>query len=85
MLLNKDYHGVFTYFGILLIIIGLLLIVTPYIVEFFMKFSKGKVHPLIYYPIYKGNGITIGISPIILLILLLVYIVFILGRGLILK
>lgn len=64
------------YLGILLIILGLLLILSPYIVELMFKIGKCKVHPLIYYPIYRGDGFTLGISPILLIILILLYILF---------
>jgi len=80
MSLKSDYD-VLQHLGIILVILGLLLIVTPYITEFLFRVGKGKIHPLIYYPIYKTDGLTIGISPIICLILIILYILFTLGKS----
>ncbi|HIQ03364.1 MAG TPA: hypothetical protein EYH40_02970 [Desulfurococcales archaeon] len=68
------------YLGILLVILGLLLILTPYIVELILKTGKGRIHPLIYYPIYRGDGFTLGISPVVFIVLILLYILFATGK-----
>ena len=78
----KGDYGFLQHLGILLIVLGLLLVATPYIIESLLKLGKGRVHPLIYYPIYKGDNLTIGISPIILIILVILYALFTLGKGL---
>ena len=63
--------------GLLLIIIGLLLYLGKYI-EIELK-MKSIENPLIFIPI-KKNGFTIGFSPLLFIILLILYLLFLVRK-----
>ena len=76
----SDSQSIFTpltMMGILLIILGIVLVAIPFIAKFFTKIEK--VHPLLLWGT-RVDGFFIGTSPILLIILLVIYLVILLTR-----
>ena len=69
----------FTLLGIILVIIGLLLIATPYLIKLAAG-GAGNLHPLLFTG-FKIDGMTIGTSPILIIALVVIYLVILMLRG----
>ncbi len=66
-----------TLLGILLIIVGVILVIIPYLLHAGVKLEN--VHPLLL--VWKRfDGFVLGTSPLLLIILLVVYLLFFLRR-----
>jgi len=66
-----------TFLGIILIITGIILVLLPAILKLGLRVEK--LHPLLFMG-KKMDGIYIGTSPIIIIILIAIYLAFILLR-----
>jgi len=66
-----------TFLGIILIIVGMILVLLPTILKLGLRVEK--LHPLLFMG-KKIDGIYIGTSPIIIIILIAIYLAFILLR-----
>ncbi|HIQ29810.1 MAG TPA: hypothetical protein EYH45_04515 [Candidatus Caldiarchaeum subterraneum] len=69
----------FTLLGIILVIVGVLLIATPYIVKLIAGEGR-EPHPLLFIG-FKMDGMTVGTSPILIIALVVIYLVLLMMRG----
>jgi len=63
------------FLGVSLIFLGILLILVGLVIYFIPKIAELKDNPLIILPL-KKNGFFIGFSPLLFLILLIIYVLF---------
>jgi len=61
-----------TFLGILLILLGLAVIAIPVLARYFTNLEK--IHPLLLIG-YRSDGLFIGTSPLLIIVLLLVYLI----------
>jgi len=56
--------------GLALIVLGLVLLGLPTLIRLI---QSGEVHPLIFYPIYRRGNFYVGFSPILAVIILVIW------------
>ncbi len=69
---NQSIFAPFTFLGILLIILGIILVALPILSRMFERLDK--IHPLLIWGT-RVDGFFIGTSPILIIALLLIYLI----------
>ncbi|MDJ0270067.1 MAG: hypothetical protein NXY59_05930 [Aigarchaeota archaeon] len=69
---NQSIFAPFTFLGILLIILGIILVALPILSRLFDRLDK--IHPLLVWGT-RVDGFFIGTSPILIIALLLIYLI----------
>jgi len=76
-MLEKQFLNSLTFLGILLIILGIILLLIPLIAKLGLKVEE--VHPLLLWG-RRFDGVYIGTSPLLIIVLIVIYLVLLLVR-----
>ena len=77
---HEGLYTPLTLLGVLLIVAGILLIASPYIVKLLSGGEARELHPLLFIG-FRMDGVTVGTSPIVIIALALIYLLLLMQRG----